>query len=160
MDIENRKDLKSRAKQYLEQAPAAPKLALSYAAILTGLSLLTNGVNFFLEAQISDTGGLSNLGLRSVLSTVQTMLPLVLNFLLICLGLGFTGAMLRVSRGQYASLRSMKVGFERFWVLLRATLLQGGLYILAGMAAYTISMQLFLLSPMARNLLTTLAPMI
>lgn len=159
MDIENRKDLKSRAKQYLEQAPAAPKLALSYAAILTGISLFTNAVNYFLGTQISGTGGLSNLGLRSMLSTVQTMLPLVLNFLLICLGLGFTGAMLRVSRGQYASLRSMKVGFERFWVLLRATLLQGGLYVLAGMAAYTISMQLFFLTPMSKNLLATLAPM-
>ena len=160
MDIKNRKDLKSRAKQYLEQAPDAPKIALTYAAVLAGISLLTNGVHFFLGTQISDAGGLSNLGLRSVLSTIQTMLPLVLNFLSMCLGLGFTGAMLRVSRGQYASVRSIQVGFERFWVLLRATLLQGGLYLAAGMAAYMISMQLFFLTPASRSLLSSMAPIV
>ena len=160
MDIENRKDLKSRAKQYLEQAPNAAKIALTYAGILAGASLLTNGVDFFLDAQIADAGGLSNLGVRSVLSTLQTMAPLVINFLLMCLGLGFTGAMLRVSRGQYASLNSFRVGFERFWVLLRATLLQGGLYVMAGLIAYMISMQLFFLTPTARNLLTSMAPVV
>ena len=160
MDIENRKDLKASAKQHLEQAPQAGRIALTYAGVLAGASLLTNGINFFLDSQISGAGGLANLGLRSVLSTLQTMLPLVLNFLLMCLGLGFTGAMLRISRGQYTSLHSMKVGFERFWVLLRATLLQGGLYLLAGLAAYMISMQLFFLTPMSRGLLSTLAPII
>ena len=153
MNLENRKELRDTAKQRLEQAHIAAKIALIYASVIVGSSLLVNGLQLILDNQISQSGGLQNMGLRSVLSTIQTMLPIVLNFLLMCLGLGFTGAMLRISRGQYTSLNSLRIGFERFWVLLRATLLQGGLYLLAIMAANMISMQIFFLTPMSNNLM-------
>ena len=158
MDLQNRKELKSTARQQLDSCPNAVKIACFYAAVTAGAALLTNGVQFFLNSRISQTGGLQNMGLRSVLSTLQTMLPLVFNFLLMCLGLGFTGTMLRVSRRQYISLNSLKIGFSRFWVLLRATLLQGGFYILACMAGYIISIQIFFLTPMSRGLLSAMAP--
>lgn len=158
MDIQNRKELRETAKNKLENSESAVKIALIYAAVIVGASLLTNLVQLLLDGKISQAGGLSNRGLRSMLSTIQTMLPMILNFLMMGLGLGFTGAMLRISRGQFTSLNSMKIGFERFWVLLRATLLQGGLYLLAGMASYMISMQIFFLTPMSRGLLSAMAP--
>ena len=158
MDLQNRKELKATARQRLDGCRNAARISLIYAVITVGASLLLNLVKLFLNSQISQTGGLQNLGLRSVLSTLDTMLPLVLNFLLMCVGLGFTGAMLRVSRGQFASPNSLRVGFERFWVLLRAVLLQGGFYILACMAGYIISMQIFFLTPMSRKLLAVMAP--
>ena len=158
MDIQNRKELRQTAKARLENSQNAVKIALTYAAVIVGASLLTNLIQLLLDGQISQAGGLSNRGLRSMLSTIQTMLPMILNFLLMCLGLGFTGAMLRISRGQFSSLNSLRIGFERFWVLLRATLLQGGLYVLAAMASYMISIQIFFLTPMSRGLLSAMAP--
>ena len=160
MDLQNRKELKETARQRLTGAQDAVKIALIYASIIVGASLLVNGVRFFLDSQISQFGGLRNMGLRSVLSTIQTMMPIVLQFLLMALALGFTGSMLRIGRGQYASPMSMKIGFDRFWVLLRATLLQGGLYALALLAAYIISMQVFFLTPMSRGLISAMAPML
>lgn len=158
MNLNDRKELRSQAKEKLESAQDAARIAFVYAAVIVGASLAVNLIRMLLTHQISQYGGLSNMGLRSILSTVQTMLPIILNFLLMCLGLGFTGTMLRISRGQYASLNSLKIGFARFWVLLRAVLLQGGLYLLAAVAAYMISMQIFFLTPLARGLVAVVEP--
>ncbi len=158
MDLENRKELQSTAKQRLAKAQNAAKIALLYAAFICGASLLSNGIRIFLSSQISQSGGLSNMGMRSFLSTLQTMLPIVLNFVAMCLGLGFTGAMLRISREQYTSLQSLKIGFARFWVLLRATLLQGVFYFLAAMAAYILAMQLFFLTPLSKGVISAVLP--
>ena len=160
MDLQNRKELRDTAKQRLNSCDSAVKITCIYAGISVGASLLLNLVQLFLNSQISQTGGLQNLGMRSMLSTLNTMLPIVLNFLLMCVGLGFTGAMLRISREQYASPNSLRVGFERFWVLLRAVLLQGGFYIMACIAGYVISMQVFFLTPMSRNLMAVMAPVL
>lgn len=158
MNLENRKELRSTAKDRLDNAQNAAKIALIYAAVIVGATLLLNGFQFFLDSQISKTGGLSNMGMRSFLSTFQTMVPMALNFLLMCLGLGFTGTMLRVSRSQFTSPQGLKIGFARFWVLLRATLLQGVLYCVAAMAAYVISMQLFFLTPLSKGVISAVLP--
>ena len=160
MNLENRKQMHDAAKNHLSGAENAAKIALIYACLVVGSSLLINGGRFFLGSQISQAGGLQNLGLKSVLSTLQTMLPIVFNFLLMCLGLGFTGAMLRITRDQFASPQSIKIGFARFWVLLRATLLEGGLYVLASFAAYFLSITIFFMTPLSRNVLKVMLPLV
>ena len=156
MDIENRKNLKATARDRLSSCEGGAKIALLYASVIVGASLLINGGRMILDSQISNFGGLQNMGMRSFLSTISTMLPILMNFLLMCLGLGFTGAMLRIGRQQYVSLNSLRIGFDRFWLLLKVTLLQGGLYVLACMAAYFISMQIFFLTPLSNGLLSAM----
>lgn len=154
MDINNRRQLHETAKQRLNEARDGAKIAVIFAGLITGTSLLSYLLNLFLGWQISGSTGLSGLSFRSTLGTLQTMLPLLFNFLLLALGLGFTGAMLRISRGQYTSPKSMKIGFDRFWVLLRATLLQSLLYSAVAFAAFYLAQFVFLLSPLSNNFVT------
>jgi hypothetical protein len=70
---------------------------------------------------VADAGGLGNIGTRSILSSLQTMLPLVQSVVILCLDVGFMAAMLRVARGQYVSQNTLRLGFDRFWVMLRYT---------------------------------------
>ena len=45
---------------------------------------------------------MQNIGTRSMLSTINSALPLIQTLVLMCLGLGYTAAMLRLVRRQYA----------------------------------------------------------
>ena len=157
MDINDRKGLHSLAKQRLGNARDCPKIVLIFAALITGIPLISNLISLFLSWQISGSTGLSGMGFRSMLSTLQTMLPLLINIFLLAMGLGFTGAMLRISRGQYTSPKSMKIGLDRFWVLIRATLLQSLLYAGAMFAAFYVSELIFELTPLSNSLIRTAA---
>lgn len=151
MDLNNRRELRATAEQRLRSSDSAPKISLIYAGIVTLVTLVSTTVSFILGEQVSRFGGLSNMGMRSILSSLQTMLPIAGNLFLMPLTLGFVGTMLRVSRGQFASPQGMKIGFDRFWVLLRATLLQSLLYLLAAVVVSQISFSLFLMTPLSRN---------
>ena len=78
MDIRNRKELHAAAVASLAAAPGQPRQAAAlYAAIGSVLALLSAVISFILNNQIAQTGGLSNMGLRSMLSTAQSVLPVV-----------------------------------------------------------------------------------
>ena len=64
------------------------------------------------------------MGVRSALTTAQMLLPIVQAVFLMCLELGYLSTMLPHCLGQYASPTDA-AGFDRFWVLLRCTLLKG-----------------------------------
>ena len=114
-------------------------------------------VNYVLNQQIAQLGGLSNMGLRSMLSTVQSVLPMVQSLIVMCLELGYIAAMVRIARQQYASEHTLKLGFDRFFVLLRYTLIQGAIYGLAALAAFWISMQVFLATPLSDTMMSMLS---
>lgn len=156
MTIPSFKILKSNASQRLKASENAKKVVLIYDGAVVGLSALSAIVTYVLQLQISQTGGLNNMGLRSMLSTIQSVLPMVLSMVFMCLQLGYLAAMLRVSREQYVSEQTLKLGFDRFWVLLRCNVLQGLLYAAAAMVAFWLAMQIYLLTPLsnaAQNLL-------
>ena len=125
MNIQNPKELQSFAFSRLENRGESRKIAAIYAAVVIGLSLLSSVLNYVLRLRIDQSGGLSNMGLRTVLSTVQAMLPMVQSLVVMCVELGYLAAMLRIARGQYTSVNAFRLGFDRFWVLLRYTILQG-----------------------------------
>jgi len=160
MDIQNRKALQSFAFERLENCRDHKKIVAIYAAVVIGLSLLSTVVNHLLGLQIDQTGGLRNMGLRSVLSTLQTMLPLVQSLVVMCVELGYVSAMLRVARGQYTSPNALRLGFDRFWVLLRYTLLQS--IILAGLsfASLYFGIMVFMLTPLSHTATELLLPLI
>lgn len=152
MDINNRRHLHAVAKDRLENSSAAAKIAMIYGGLVVGTTFLTSTVSFLLGHQISNYGGLSNLGMRSILSTFQSLLPILTQLFLLGLGLGFVNGMLRTSRRQFTSPQSLRMGFERFWPLMKVTLLQSGLYLLAMFASFQISSILFTFTPMAHRL--------
>ena len=158
MTIPSFKILKKNAAERVAAAENSKKIVLIYVGAVTVLALLVTVVNYALKLQISQLGGLSNMGLRSVLSTVQSVLPMLQSVVTLCLQLGYMAAMLRVARQQYASEQPLKLGFDRFWVLLRYVILESCLYILAGMAAFWIAVQVYLLTPLSRSAMSMVTP--
>ena len=123
MNIPSAKYLKVKAANRLSSGKDPQRVVLVYSAVVALSALAVNLIQYYLQTQISKTGGLQNIGTRSMLSTVNSALPLIQTLVLMCLGLGYTAAMLRLVRRQYASEKTLKAGFERFWVLLRSRLL-------------------------------------
>ena len=160
MDIRNRKELCDFAAGRLENAPQRQKIALIFACCSIGLSIAAAVASYLLGLQIDKTGGLSNMGLRSILSALQTMLPLVQSAVVMCLELGFTAAMLRIARGQYVSPQTLRLGFDRFWVLLRLTLLESLLLLGIGFGAAYLGIMIFMISPLSENVIQLLTPLL
>lgn len=156
MTIPSFKILKKNAAERVAAAENAPRIALIYAGAVAVLALLVTVINYVLNLQIAQLGGLSNMGLRSVLSTVQSVLPMVQSLIVMCLELGYLAAMVRIARQQYASEHTLKLGFDRLWVLIRWALIQCGIYTLAALAAFWISMQIFLITPLSATMMSLL----
>ena len=160
MNIRNRKALKDFAKGRLAGNQEAKKLILVYSAIILGLSLLVTAINYGLDLQIDRTGGLGNMGTRAVLDTLQQVLPLVQFVIALCLGLGYSAAMLRIARGQYVSLHTLKLGFDRFWPLLRLTVFRGLIYLAASLLGIYLGTMLYMLTPMSESAMALLEPVL
>ena len=160
MNIPSAKYLKVKAKNRLSSAKDPGRVALVYAAVVALSALAVNVIRYFLQEQISKTGGLQNIGTRSILSTLDSFLPLVQTLVLMCLTLGYTAAMLRIARRQFASEKTLKAGFERFWVLLRTRLLQILLYGAIAFGLSYLAMIIYMLTPFSSKLTTLLMPLI
>lgn len=149
MTIPSFKILKKNAVERVAASENSRKIVLIYAGVVTILAALVTVGNYVLDLQIAQTGGLSNMGLRSVLSTLQSVLPMVQSLVIMCLELGYIAAMLRIARQQYASEHTLKLGFDRFFVLLRYTLIQSCIYLMAAMAAAWLAVQIFMITPLS-----------
>ncbi len=154
MDIRNRQQLRARAEEALGAAPYSPgKLALMHTGAAVGLSLLITVINFFLSQQIDSTGGLSGMGLRTLLSTAQTVLPFISILLLPFWEPGFVFAAMKLSRRQEALPQDLLRGFHRFGPVLRLNLLLGGIYLCVITLSVNIASMLYMLSPFSAPLL-------
>lgn len=129
MDID-RRSLHQSARAQLTAATGTPKqVVLIYAAVSSLLALAATLVSLLLSDRIADTGGLSNLGLRSTLSTIQYILPIVQILVLMGMDLGYQHAMLHITRSRPARNRDLLQGYYLFWPLLRTTLIQYVIYL-------------------------------
>lgn len=158
MDIQNTKELKTFAAQRLEQIDGK-RIVLIYSGLVLGLSVLVCLVNYLLGLQISQTGGLGNMGTRTILSAVQTMLPIVQSVVVMCIDLGYLAAMLRIARGQFTSPRTLRLGFDRFWPLLRLTVLKSLIFLGIGFVSVYLATMLFLLTPLSKSVMALLMPL-
>lgn len=152
------RDLKNTAHEKLQNAKNQKEIILLYAAITLGLGLVILLLQLTLNQKISHTGGLSGMNSRNMLSALSNFLPLVSSLLTMCLGFGYMGGMLRISRGQYASRNALKTGFERFWPLLRLKLLLGAMLLGLGIGASYLASLIFMLSPFSDSFLDAIAP--
>lgn len=160
MNIPSARQLREDTRQRLAQAPAARNIVLIYTAIVLGLAAVSTTAQYVLDGAISNTGGLGSMHLRTLLSTVNTILPIVQFCVTACLGLGFSAAALRIARGQFVSPRTLKAGLERFWLLLRCTLLQTLIYLAVGIGSFYVSMAVFMFSPFSEDFVSTITPLI
>lgn len=160
MNIRNLRQLHETAHERLEQAQYKNRIILIYAAVNICLSALVTVITHILSQQISKTGGLGNMGLRSVLSTANFLLPILQNLVLLCLELGFLNAMIRMSRGLYTSPQSLRAGLPRFWAAIRCTLLLSFRYLLLGICSFYLAVMIFTLTPLSREAVAILEPIL
>ena len=160
MNIRDRRAIHHAAGQSLENAKGDPQqILLLYLGITTFLSLAVSAISVFLSNRIADTGGLSSMGLRSVLSTAKTVLPLLQSLIVMGLELGYCTMVLRVSRGESVSKKTLWSGFRLFFPLLRAQILQGILYFAIMMLCIYPSAYIFLMLPISEEFYEVLMPL-
>lgn len=152
--------IKAETDRALRRANDPRKVILAYAGITVLLSALLTLANALLSDRIAGTGGLANFGIRSILSTAQSVLPMIQSVALLCLEFGYLHATLRISRGQYADHTDLKVGFHRFGAIIRLTMWQYFLIFSITMMLFYLSMQIFILTPWADPLLDLLTPLV
>lgn len=161
MDLQDRRAIRNKADQALAAAANVPrKLALLYAGGSAVLSLVCSVIVYLVNLKIDTTGGLGNMGLRSVLSTIATVLPLALSIFTIFLGFGYQSVALRLSRRQVCAPETLLDGFRRFGPLLRLVLLESIIYTaLAFLASYA-GVFLFLMTPLANDFMEIMLPLV
>lgn len=160
MNIRDRRSIHHAAGQALADAKGDLKqIVLIYLGIITVLSLAASGLSVLLSDRIAETGGLRNMGLRSALSTIQTLLPLVQSLVLLGLEIGYCNVGMQIYRGNSVSHETLLAGFRRFFPFLRAVLLQGFLYIAAGVMSLYAGVYLFLMLPASQDFRNLMVPL-
>lgn len=126
MEQLNSRRLKNSASGSIEKAGIDPrKLVLFHTAVVLALSLAVLAIDFVLEQQIGSTGGLSGVGMRSVLETVQTVLQQAQIIALPFWQIGWIYASLKIARGETAENKDLLEGFRQFFPQLRLMILKG-----------------------------------
>lgn len=159
MNIRNTKQIRHTARQSLASNTGRPATAaLIYAGVSCLLALAATGVSYFLNQQIAGTGGLSNMGLRSVLATADYILPFVQVIVSMGLGLGYCALALDMARNRPARPRTLLEGFYRFFPLLRSALLQGAIYLGISIGCVYLSSWIFMMLPASEAFYNVMEP--
>ena len=160
MNLGNLREIKNRSEERLRQSASQQKIVMIYAALTLGLMLLVTVTNYVLGMQMDNFGGLSNLGKRTMLSSVQSMLPVVQSLVIMCLDLGYLAAMLRIARGMYTSPQTLRLGFDRFWLLLRCGIFKGLIMTGVTFVSMYLGIMIFVLTPFSKAAVEIIAPII
>ena len=158
MDIRDRKGLKRAAGEHLAAANYDPKkLILIHNGVLVALSLVLALLNYLLDQQIGGTGGLSGVGTRTVLETIQTVLTVAQLTAAVFWQISYIYVALRIWRRESIGPESLLEGFRRFGAVLRLRLLTSALYFGLVMLCVYIAATVFTLTPWAKPLLDAYA---
>lgn len=160
MNLGNLREIKNRSEERLRQSASQQKIVMIYAALTLGLMLLVTVTNYVLGLQMDNFGGLSNLGKRTMLSSVQSMLPVVQSLVIMSLDLGYLAAMLRIARGMYTSPQTLRLGFDRFWLLLRCGIFKGLIMTGVTFVSMYLGIMIFVLTPFSKAAVEIIAPII
>lgn len=160
MNLRNIREIKAIASQRLADAPSRQKIVGIYAALVLGMTALVTVVNYVLGLQIDNYGGLSNLSKRTMLSSIQSMLPFAQSLLAMCLELGYLAAMLRIARGMYTSPQTLRLGFDRFWLLMRCSIFKGLIMSAVVFTSMYFGIMLFLMTPFSEPAMEILTPLV
>ena len=150
MNLLNPRQLRQEAARSLEESSVDYKKLISIHAGITLLAgLLLSALDYALEQMIGSTGGLSGVGLRSMLAAAQSVLQLAQTVALPFWQIGWVAAILSIARGESADGRSLLTGFTRFRPVLRLMLLQGIIYLVLSMGAGYAATTVFMFTPWA-----------
>ena len=157
----NIRELKSRADNLAEtNREGTRSLVLLYCGVIAALTLGSSGLNLYLNDQISGTGGLGGLAMRSVLQTIQELLTYVNLFFTPVWSAGFLMAMIYLVRGGAPEKKQLMSGFHRFGRILAYIAFQFLVTLMLLVAAINVGVTLFALSPMGKEYAEVMGPIL
>ena len=127
-------------------------LVLLHTGVTVAVSLVITLLQYALAEGIGNTSGLSGLGTRSVLETIQTVLNWANMILLPFWNVGFLYASLLWARDSYARKDDLLMGFRRFGPCLSLLLNRSVLSILVMILCMNLSSFVFMMTPAATPL--------
>ena len=138
----------------------AVKLIAIHAGFSIGANFLLALINYLLEMGIAQTGGLSGIGTRAILETVQQVLQTTLTLALPFWAMGYTFAALQMARGKSADSVNLLTGFRHLGSVLRTNILRYVIYFALMMLGAQIACYIFMLTPAARALMAVMEEML
>ncbi len=145
--------VKQAAARQVRQAGNATRLMAIHAGTPAAISLVLTLLSFILSQQISGTGGLGGLGLRTALEAAQNMLQVVSTAFSLFWIFGLTAISLHWSRGEAAREQDLFAGFRRWGAVLRSTVLKVAVYVAVVLVASQISSLIFSMTPLAGGMM-------
>ena len=123
MNISDRRGLKAEARDALAAASYDPKkLILIHSGASIALGLVLALVNYLLSLGIDGTGGLSGVGMRSILETAQSVLMIGQLTVAVFWQIGYIFAAMKIGKGETVGVRDLLQGFRNFGPVLRLRL--------------------------------------
>lgn len=159
MNLKDRRALKDAANHSLSISNGS-KLILLHTGIALLFSAILCILDYIMEQQIGTTSGLSGIGLRSTLSTVQTMLRIVHTVFLPFWQIGYVFVTLKLAREEQTTSGDLLEGFRCFGPVFRYQLLTGlmtlGILLISGYVAGTA----YFMTPLSLPLREALLPLL
>ena len=159
MNLRNLRQIHGFASDRLRQSTSQKQIVMIYAGLALGLTALVTVLSHVLGLMMDNYGGLSNLGKRKMLSTLQSMLPMAQSLLSMCLNVGYLAAMLRIARGMYTSPQTLRLGFDRFWLLLRCSIFKGLIMSAVTFVSLYFGVMIYMMTPFSDAVVEILAPL-
>ena len=154
MEMLDSRQLRAQTARRLQEAAYPPRrLALLHSGIALACSLALTVVSYFLSRQISGTGGLSGIGTRTVLQSVQSVLSTALTVGMPFWEFGFIAAAMGFARQETVGPKTLLTGFRRFRAIVGLLLLQIIIYGLMAVVAAQIASAAVLMTPFGTGLL-------
>ena len=152
--------LKQTAAQRLSAASYSPRRLMAlHAGLSLAVALGLYFLDYFLTSRIDSTGGLSGIGLRSVLTTAQSFLTMAAMILLPFWEIGFLRAALSMGRNRPAEPSSLLQGFRRFGPVLRLFVLQAVFFGSILLTCIYAGTMVFLMTPAAEPYMELMLPL-
>lgn len=146
----DRRSFRQAAQNALSASAYDPKkLILIHTGIVALVSLLASIVVYVIDLQIDGAVGLSGLGTRSVLLTVQSIAQMLPTLLIPFWAMGYTFATVKLAQGQKTGPADLCEGLYRLFPVLRLELLMALMYMLLLFAATQLGGTVFLWTPWA-----------
>ena len=161
MDIQNRRALKEEARRSLARASYDPKkLALIHTGVSVAVALVIAFLGYYVNHWISGTAsGLSGMGSRRILETVQMTLQSLQGLAMPFWEIGFIFVALRLLRQEPVQPKSLLEGFRRFRQVIQLRLTEICLYFGAAFGCMYAASFLFMLTPYSQPMVEFLTPL-
>lgn len=153
MNVLQPSQIKRRAAHILEETrPDYRKTVVLHSGISLAALVIVMLLDLLLSSAVAQTGGLSGIGTRSVLETIQSVLSTAVNILLPFWEIGILYTTIRVVRQQPQEYTMLTRGFHRIGPVLRCYLVQIFLLMIVAMVCSNVVIMLTMFLPVPDSL--------